>query len=141
MNIIEEILRNTKSIAVIGIKSTENQHAYKVPLYMKKHGYKILPVNPKLKYSFVLGEKVHSEVSEINENIDLVNIFRKPEFLVEHSQEILKMNPLPKYVWFQLGIYNDEAAKILAEKGIKVVQNRCIMVEHSNYLIQSDSES
>lgn len=141
MNIIEEILRNTKSIAVIGLKNIDIQPAYKVPLYMQKHGYKIFPVNPKLEGTLVLGEKSYSKVNEINEIIDLVNIFRRPEFLVEHSQEILKMNTLPKYVWFQLGIFNDKAAGMLAEKGIKVVQNRCIMVEHSNFLMQSDSES
>ncbi len=135
MNLIEEILRNTKSIAVIGLKNIESQPAYSVPLYMQKHKYKIYPVNPKLKGTKVLGEEVYSDVTQIKEKVDLVNIFRKPEFLTKHAEEILKMHSLPKYVWFQLGIYNDEAAKMLADKGIKVIQNRCIMVEHVNIII------
>ena len=73
------------------------------------------------------------KLSDIKESINMVNIFRRPEFLVEHAKEILQLNPLPKYVWFQLGIYNDEAAKMLEAKGIKVVQNRCIMVEHVRF--------
>ncbi|MFI5212309.1 MAG: CoA-binding protein, partial [Ignavibacteria bacterium] len=79
------------------------------------------------------SEKQKEQIEElITEKIDLVNIFRRPDYLVSHAKEILLMNPLPKYVWFQLGIYNDEAAKMLEEKGIQVIQNRCIMVEHAN---------
>ena len=132
MSLIEEILKNTRSIAFIGLKNIESQPAYKVPLYMLKHDYKIYPVNPKLNGTKILGEEVYSDVTQIKEKVDLVNIFRKPEFLVEHAGEILKMDTLPKYVWFQLGIYNDEAAKMLEEKEIKVIQNRCIMTEHAN---------
>lgn len=132
MDLIEEILRNSKSIAVIGLKNAESQAAYKVPLYMQKHNYRLYPVNPKLSGTEVLGEKVYSNVTEIDGKVDLVNIFRNSEFLVEHSREILEMNTLPKYVWFQLGIHNDEAANMLEDKGIKVIQNRCIMVEHAN---------
>lgn len=131
MSLIEEILKNTKSIAVIGLKDDESAAAYKVPLYMQKSGFKVYPVNPKLAGKKIIGESAYAKVTDINDDIDLVNIFRKPEFLLDHAREILQMNPLPQYVWFQLGIYNDEAAKLLEEKGIKVVQNRCIMVEHS----------
>jgi predicted CoA-binding protein len=99
---------------------------------MQKHNYKIYPVNPKLIGTKVMGEEVYSDVTQIKEKVDLVNIFRKPVFLTEHAEEILKMDTLPKYVWFQLGINNDEAAKMMADKGIKVIQNRCIMVEHVN---------
>jgi predicted CoA-binding protein len=132
MHLIEEILKNSKTIAVIGLKYTTTQFAFKVPYYMQKHGYKIYGVNPMISGKEVLGEKVVDKVTELKEKIDIINIFRRPEYLVEHAKEILQMNPLPKYVWFQLGIYNDEAAKMLEEKGVKVVQNRCIMVEHAN---------
>jgi predicted CoA-binding protein len=131
MDLIEEMLKNSKTIAVIGLKDDETGAAYKIPYYMQQQGYKIYPVNPKHAGKKILGETVYASVNDIKEKIDLVDIFRKPDFLVEHAREILKMNPLPKYVWFQLGIYNDDAAKMLEEKGIKVVQNRCIMVEHS----------
>lgn len=132
MKLTEEMLKNTKSIAVIGIKEDEWETAYKVPYYMSVHGYMIFPVNPKLKGKVLFDEEVKDKVNHLIDPIDMVNIFRRPEYLEEHALEILQMQPLPKYVWFQLGIYNDNAAKMLEEKGIKVVQNRCIMVEHAN---------
>lgn len=129
-----EMLKNTKTIAVIGMKENETETAYKVPYYLSKHGYEIFPVNPKNAGKEAFGKKITAKVNEIEEKIDLVNVFRRPEFLVEHAKEILKMKPLPKYVWFQLGIVNDEAAKMLEDKGILVVQDECIMVEHSRYM-------
>lgn len=132
MTLIEEMLKNTGSIAVIGAKVDPTQPAYKIPLYMFKNGYKIFAVNPKLEGKELFEQRVTDRVNHLIDPIDMVNIFRKPEYLEEHALEILQMNPLPKYVWFQLGIYNDTAAKMLEDKGIKVVQNRCIMVEHAN---------
>lgn len=131
MDLTEEMLKNTKTIAVIGLKNDETQPAYKVPYYMQKYGYKIYPVNPKYADKEILNESVYAKVTDIKDKIDLVNIFRRPDYLKGHAEEILQMNPLPEYVWFQLGIYNNEAAKMLEDKGIKVMQNRCIMVEHT----------
>ncbi|MCC7158379.1 MAG: CoA-binding protein [Ignavibacteria bacterium] len=128
----KEMLENTKSIAVIGIKNDETEIAYKVPFYMQKHGYRIYPVNPKFAEANILGEHVYDKVNHIIDVIDMVNVFRKPEYLVVHAEEILQMKTLPQYVWFQLGIYNDSAAEMLKNNGIKVIQNRCIMVEHAN---------
>lgn len=129
-----EMLINTKTIAVIGMKDNEVETAYRIPYYMSKHGYKIYPVNPKNEGKKILGETVVSKVDDLKVPIDLVDIFRRPEFLTGHAMEILNMNPLPKYVWFQLGIVNDEAVRILEEKGIKVIQDKCIMVEHTKYM-------
>lgn len=132
MELTEEILKNSKKIAVIGFKENEFETAYKVTKYMYLHGYNIFAVNPKLTGKEFFGNNASASVNDIKEPIDAVNIFRRPQYLEGHAEEILKMNPLPKYVWFQLGIYNDKAARMLEEKGIKVVQNRCIMVEHAN---------
>ena len=131
MSAIKEILENTKTIAVIGMKDDTFETAYKVPFYMHEQGYRIYPVNPMRTGKSVLDEEFYDKVTGIKAQIDLVNIFRRPEFITGHVKEILSMNPLPKYVWFQLGIYNDDAAKELEKHGIEVVQNRCIMVEHS----------
>lgn len=131
MNLIKEILEKTETIAVIGAKKDEWEYAYKVPYYMKQHGYRVLPVNPKYEGDEILGEPAAGRVDKLIDPVDLVLIFRRPEFLDDHALEILRMNPLPKYTWFQLGIYNDNAAKLLESAGIKVVQNRCIMVEHA----------
>lgn len=132
MNNLKGILENTKSIAVIGMKDHENETAFKIPYYMHKMGYKIYPVNPMRTGKSVLGTGFYAKVTDIKDKIDLVNIFRRPEYLPGHVKEILSMNLLPAYVWFQLGIYNDEAAGELEKNGIKVVQSRCIMVEHAN---------
>jgi predicted CoA-binding protein len=131
MDKIEEMLANSKTIVVIGMKENESEEAYKIPYYMKEHGYIIYPVNSTKTGKEVLDTTFYESLLDIKDEIDLVNVFRRPEFLVGHAKEILKMNPLPKYVWFQLGIYNDEAARMLEAKGIKVIQNRCIMVEHA----------
>ena|SRR5260221_12937975 len=130
MDKMQEMLENSKTIAVIGMKNDEFEEAYKIPLYMKEHGYIIFAVNPTRSGKEIWDSVFYEKLSDIKESIDMVNIFRRPEFLVEHAKEILELNPLPKYAWFQLGIYNDEAAKMLEAKGIKVIQNRCIMVEH-----------
>lgn len=133
MDLIKEILDNTKTIAVIGMKDDINHDAYRIPLYMTQHGFEIFPVNPVKKGRHALGKIFVEKVSDITEKIDLVDIFRRPEFIPAHVEEILSMNPLPKYVWFQLGIINDDAAAELEKNGIKVVQDKCLMVEHRKY--------
>jgi predicted CoA-binding protein len=129
MELVEEIFRNIRTIAVIGMKDDKSD-AFTVPKYLHDNGYKIYPVNPSRKGKIALDEKFAENVTEIKEKIDLVEIFRRPEYLPGHVKEILKMNPLPKYVWFQLGIENGDAAKELEKAGIKVVQNACMLVEH-----------
>ncbi len=128
---IRELLQQTKTIAVLGIKpeSHSGQPAFYVPKYLDKAGYEIIPVPvyyPEI--TEILDKPVHRKLTEIDEQIDLVNIFRKPSDVRMHVDEILASKP--KAVWMQLGISNDEAAERLAQAGIKVVQDLCIMVEH-----------
>lgn len=127
---ILEILRETRTIAVLGIKpeSKSGQPAFYVPQYMQSAGYRIIPVPvyyPEVRE--ILGEPVFRSVSEIGAPLDMVNVFRRPHDIPPHVDDIIAAKP--KSVWFQLGIRNDEAAARLAEAGIKVVQNRCLMVE------------
>jgi predicted CoA-binding protein len=127
---IETILRATKTIAVLGIKpeSRADQPAYYVPEHMAASGYDIIPVPvyyPEV--TEILGKKVYRKLTEIGRPIDMVNVFRRPRDIPPHIDEIIAVKP--KSVWFQLGIRNDEAARRLAEAGIKVVQDRCLMVE------------
>lgn len=126
---ISDLLRNTKTIAVIGIKMEPHQPAFYVPKYMQGVGFKIYPVPvyyPEATEMF--GEKVYRKLTDIPEDVDLVNIFRRPNDVDKHTDDILAKKP--KYVWMQTGIYNDTVAEILAKQGIKVVQNLCLMVEH-----------
>ncbi len=129
---LREILENAKTIAVVGIKSNEAEDAYRVPLYMQQHGARIIPINPKL--DTILGEKAYATLRDVEEPIDLVNLFRAPENLPEHVREILDLDPLPRAVWMQLGIYHGQAAAELRAAGIEVVQDRCIMVDHRRLL-------
>lgn len=129
-NEIIEILRNTHSIAVIGMKENDAEISYRVPEYLSSEGYEIFPVNPAKIGKEALGKKFYARVSDIDEKIDLVEIFRRPEFLETHVEEILAMKTRPVYAWFQSGIVNDNAAKTLEEAGIKVIQDRCMFIEH-----------
>lgn len=128
---IHELLRNTKTIAVLGIKTEEQSYApaFYVPKYMQDKGYKIIPVPVYYpEATEILGEKVYRKLTDIPEQIDMVNVFRRPADIPAHIEDII--NARPKSVWFQLGIRHDEAARTLAENGIKVVQDLCLMVEH-----------
>ncbi len=127
---IREVLDATRTIAVLGIKpeSHGGQPAHYVPAWMARHGYDILPVPvyyPDV--TEILGQPVHRRVADIGKEIDMVNVFRRPHDIPPHIDDIIAARP--KFVWFQLGIRNDAAAQRLAEAGIKVVQDRCLMVE------------
>ena len=129
---IEDVIRDTRTIAVLGIKpeSHADQAAHYVPAHMAAAGYDVIPVPvyyPEV--TRILGRPVFRKLTEIGRPIDMVNVFRRPNDIPPHVDDILAVNP--KSVWFQLGIRNDEAAKRLAEAGIKVVQDRCLMVEEA----------
>ena len=128
---IGEIIRDTHTIAVLGIKpeSHQDQPAHFVPAYMARHGFELIPVPvyyPQV--STILGRPVYRKLTEIGQAIDMVNVFRRSRDIPPHVDDIIAAKP--KYVWFQAGIRNDESAQRLAEAGIKVVQDRCLMVEH-----------
>jgi len=127
---ILDVIRDTKTIAVLGIKpeSHADQAAHYVPAHMAAAGYEVVPVPvyyPEV--TEILGRKVFRKLTDIKSPIDMVNVFRRPNDIPPHVNEIIAAKP--KSVWFQLGIRNDEAAQALAEAGIKVVQDRCLMVE------------
>ena len=126
---IAEILKNTKRIAVVGIKMESYQPAFYVPNYMKNAGYEIVPVPVYYPDATeILGEKVYRNLIDIPGEIDLVNVFRRSNDVPKHAEDILAKKP--KAVWLQSGIRNDEVAEVLAKSGIKVVQDLCLMVEH-----------
>ena len=128
---IRQLLEETKTIAVLGIKpeSHAGQPAFYVPKYMQNAGFEIIPVPvyyPEV--TEILGKPVYRNLNDIPGEIDLVNVFRRSGDIPKHTGEILTKKP--KAVWFQLGIRNDEVAEKLASAGIKVVQDLCLMVEH-----------
>ena len=131
---IRELLSQTKSIAVLGIKTEAqfDQPAFYVPKYMQNAGFKIIPVPvyyPDV--TEILGEKVYRQLQEIPGEVDMVNIFRRPHDIPPHLDDLLLKKP--KSVWLQLGISHERAAEQLAREGIKVVQDRCLMVDHRRF--------
>lgn len=128
---IRELLSETETIAVLGIKTEAqaNQPAFYVPKYMQDAGFKIIPVPVYYPDATeILGEKVFRRVAEIPEEVDMVNVFRRPQDIPQHVGDLLAKKP--KSVWMQLGISHQAAAEQLAQAGIKVVQDRCLMVDH-----------
>jgi predicted CoA-binding protein len=125
---VQQVLETTHRIAVLGIKPDESQPAYYVPEYAAQAGYEIVPVPvyyPELKQ--VMGKKVYRKLVDIPGDIDMVNVFRRPKDIAQHVDDIIAKKP--KTVWFQLGIRNEEAAERLAEAGIDVIQDHCLLVE------------
>jgi uncharacterized protein len=127
---VRAILTSSPTIAVLGIHREAEKAAFYVPEYLHDEGYRILGVNPAFVGQELFGEPVRATLAEIAEPVDLVDVFRRPDAIPAHVDDILAMRPRPKVVWFQLGIRNDDAAKILEAAGITVVQNRCTLADH-----------
>jgi len=130
-NRMRELLLETKSIAVLGIKTEaqSDQPAFYVPKYMQNAGFKIIPVPvyyPDV--TEILGEKVFRQLQQIPDEVDMVNVFRRPQDIPPHLDDLLAKKP--KSVWMQLGISHHFVAEQLAREGIKVVQDRCLMVDY-----------
>ncbi|HET8579196.1 MAG TPA: CoA-binding protein [Methylomirabilota bacterium] len=128
---IAGIVRECRRIAVLGIKTEAqaDRPAFYVPEYMARAGYDIVPVPvyyPEVRE--ILGRPVYRSVSAIPEPVEMVNVFRRPKDIPPHLPDILRARP--RVVWFQLGIRHDETAEELARAGIRVVQDRCLLVEH-----------
>jgi predicted CoA-binding protein len=128
---VRDLLAGIRTIAVLGIKTEgqPNQPAFYVPSYLNSAGFEVIPVPvyyPQVTH--ILGRKVYRNLVDIPFEVDLVNIFRRPEDIPAHVEDILAKRP--KAVWMQSGIRHEAVARRLAEAGIKVVQDRCLMVDH-----------
>ncbi|HEM4565297.1 TPA: CoA-binding protein [Streptococcus suis] len=128
-DIIFDYLKNAKTIAVVGLSSREETAAYRVSKLMQEAGYKIIPVNPKAAGGTILGELVYSSLAEIDQPIDIVDVFRRSEFLPEVAQEFIQSNA--KVFWAQLGLESQEAEKLLRQADRNdIVMNKCIKIEY-----------
>lgn len=127
---LKRILESARTIAVLGAHPKPERPAHYVPAYLREMGYRILPVNGPRAGETLFGEPVRARLSEIDEPVDIVDVFRRPDALPGHLEEILAMSPRPKVVWLQQGIRNDAFAQKLIEAGIDVVQDHCTMAEH-----------
>lgn len=126
-----ELLENAKTIAVVGLSNKPERTSYMVANAMQNAGYRIIPVNPVIAGERVLGEKAVASLAEIDEPVDIVNVFRRSEDIVPVAEDTLKMKHKPKAFWMQQGISNDEAASMVGAEGIAVVNDMCIKVDHA----------
>jgi len=131
---IEAVVKSLKRIAVLGIKTEKQggQPAFSVPAYLQGQGIEVVPVPvyyPEV--TEILGQRVYRTVSAIPGAIDLVDVFRRPQDIDQHVDDLIASKP--RVVWFQLGIRNDAAAQRLVDAGIDVVQDRCLLVDHRRY--------
>ncbi len=128
---IANLLNDTRTIAVLGIKTEDQagQPAFYVPSYLQSAGFQIIPVPVYYpKATHILEQPVYRRLIDIPIEVDLVNVFRRSQDIPPHVEDILAK--MPKAVWLQSGIRNDDVAETLAKAGIKVVQDRCLMVDH-----------
>ena len=125
---IIEILQNSKTIAVVGLSLDEDKYSFKVARYLKKRGYRIIPVNPK--YPEILGEKCYPDLKSIPEKVDIVDIFRRPDAIPDIVNDAIEIDA--KVVWMQVGLCNNAATEKARTAGLKVVMNKCTKIEHIN---------
>jgi len=123
---IGALLKQAKTIAVVGLSDSPLRPSYGVSAYMQQYGYRIIPVNPNIHGA--LGEKAVASLSDINEKIDVVDIFRRSEFVEDIVDEAIKLGV--SAIWMQEGVIHEQAAKKARSAGIFVVMDRCILKEH-----------
>jgi hypothetical protein len=129
---ISRLLGEVTSIAIVGLSPKENRPSNMVGRYLLNAGYTVYPVNPGQKE--ILGETCYPDLLSIPDSVDIVDIFRKSEDVLQVVEQVIEMNPLPRAVWMQQGIINEAAADLARGKGIFVVMDRCIKVDHSTLL-------
>lgn len=123
---IKQILETYKNITVVGLSSERWRASYSVSEYMKNAGYRIIPVNPNEREVF--GQKAYASLDEVPEPLEIVNIFRRPEFVPDIVEDAIRLKA--KVVWMQLGVGHDAAARRARDAGLDVVVERCILQEH-----------
>ncbi|HET9272698.1 MAG TPA: CoA-binding protein [Methyloceanibacter sp.] len=125
---ISGILARYRTIAMVGASPTTSRPSYFAMKYLKEKGFRVIPINPGQAGKEILGERVYASLEEIGERLDIVDIFRSSEAALEVTRDAIKHGA--KVVWMQLGVRNDEAAKLAEKAGLQVVMNRCPKIEY-----------
>jgi uncharacterized protein len=127
---IQRVLHSAKTIAIVGLSTNELRASYFVGYYLKRHGYRIIPVNPR--ESEILGEKCYASLTDIAEPVDIVNVFRAPTALPQIARDTVTIGA--GALWCQFGVINEEGARIAEDGGVTVIMDRCIKVEHARFV-------
>jgi predicted CoA-binding protein len=125
----QQILETCRTIAVVGLSSNPRRPSYRVAEYMQRHGYRIIPVNPR--EAEVLGEKCYARLEDVPEKIDCVDLFRRPEFVPAITDSAIAIGA--RALWLQLDIVDDASIAHARAAGLLAVQDRCLLIEHRRY--------
>ncbi len=128
--VIQRVLNSATTIAVVGLSNNELRASYFVGYYLKRHGYRVIPVNPR--ESEILGETCYPSLADIPVPVDIVNVFRAPDALPGIAREAVAIGA--STLWCQFGVINEEGARIAEEGGLTVVMDRCLKIEHARYI-------
>lgn len=127
---LRKILMESRTIAVVGLSDDPGRPSHEVAKYLQKHGYRIVPVNPRC--AEILGEKCYPDLRSIPERVDMVDVFRKPADCAPIAAEAVAIGA--RVLWLQLGIVNEEARQVAEAAGLQVVMDRCVKIEHARLL-------
>ena len=131
---IKEILSKYKNIAMVGVSNNPQKASTIVMKYMQKYGFKVFPVNPKAKGQKILGEVVFEKITDIQDKVDIVDVFRPSEEVLDIAKDAVKIHA--KVLWLQIGIKNKEAKKIVEINNIQYVENKCTKMEYQTYFLK-----
>jgi len=126
---IQRVLHNARTIATVGLSANELRASNFVGYYLKRHGYRVIPVNPR--ETEILGETCYASLLDVPVPVDVVNVFRVPEALPEIAREAVAIHA--GALWSQFGVINEEGARIAEDGGVTVIMDRCLKVEHARY--------
>ena len=129
---LRRVLKSCRTIAVVGLSAEWHRPSYFAAKYMQEHGYRIVPVNPR--YDSILGERSYAALEDIPFAVDMVDVFRRREDLPGVLDEVLALDPLPRYLWLQLGLRDDTVARAARAAGITVVMDRCLKVDYGKLI-------
>tara|TARA_Y100001936_G_C15806060_1_gene524086 strand:- start:5 stop:433 length:429 start_codon:yes stop_codon:yes gene_type:complete len=134
MSEIKDILSKYKSIAMIGVSNDTTKASTIVMKYMQEYGFKVYPVNPSAKGQKILGEKVFAKITDIKEQVDIVDVFRPSREVLDIAKDTVNIGA--KVLWLQLGIRNEEAKKIVEENKIEYIENKCTKMEFQKHFLK-----
>jgi len=127
---VQRVLYNARSIAIVGLSPNELRASYFVGYYLKRHGYQVIPVNPR--ESEILGAKSYKSLLDVPVPVDIVNVFRAPDALPAIAEDAVKIRA--GSLWCQFGVINEDGARIAEAGGVPVIMDRCLKVEHARYV-------
>ena len=134
MSNIKEVLSKYKSIAMVGVSNDPTKASTIVMKYMQKYGFKVYPVNPRAKGQKILGEEVFAKISDINDQVDIVDVFRPSKEVYPIAEDAIKIGA--KVLWLQLGIRDEKAKDLMEKNNIEYVDNKCTKMEYQKYFLK-----